>query len=84
MTIPVNKIPLLQVVHGARYLSGHVHEDNLGDLRSVCVSQVVQEVAPRHELRDDVERRLPGANTQKLDQIGVLHLLHNGGFLQKI
>ena len=74
----MDKVSGFQVAHGGCNLGGHVHENDLGDLGPVGVPQVVEQVAPGHKLSDNVERRLPGAHSQQLHQIGVFHLLQPG------
>lgn len=70
-----------KIAHPACDLRGHVHEHHSGDVLTVAVAQVVQQVAFAHELGDDVEGGLAGAHTQQLHEIRVLHLLHDGRLL---
>lgn len=75
----------LEVAHAGRDLRGHVHEhDGAGHAVAAAGAQVVQQVAARHELRDDVERRLARAHAQQLHQVRVPHLLHDGRLLQEV
>lgn len=75
----------LQVAHPGGDLRGHVHEhDGPGDGVARPAAQVVQQVAARHELRDDVEGRLARAHAQQLDQVRVTHLLHYRSLLQEV
>ena len=80
----MNEVSRLEVAHGRGNLRRDVHQDDLADLLSVGVPQVVQEISARHELRDDVEGWFAGADAQELDQVGVLHLLHDGGLLKEV
>lgn len=73
-----------QIAHARRNLRGHVHKDYRVYVLAVACTQVVQQVATTHELRDDVEGRLPSANPEELHQIWMSHLLHNGRFLQEV
>ena len=84
INLPVNEVSRLEVAHGRGNLRRDVHQDDLADLLAVGVPQVVQEISARHELRDDVEGWFAGADAQELDQVGVRHLLHDGGLLQEI
>lgn len=61
--LPVDEILLLQVFHGRGDLGRHVQKDDGVDLLSVAVPEVVQEVPVRHELGDDIKRRLPRTDT---------------------
>lgn len=59
---PVYEVFFLQILHGRGDLSGHVQQHHGVDLLAVALPQVVQQVAVGHELRDDVEGRLPRAH----------------------
>lgn len=59
---PVDEVLPLQVLHGGGDLRGHVEQHHGVHLLPVALAQVVQQVAVRHELRDDVEGGLPCAH----------------------
>ena len=80
----MDEVSRFQVSHGRGDLGRHVHEDDLGDLRSIGASQVVKKISPGHEFGDDVEGRLSRAHSQKLDEIRVSHLLHDGGLFEEV
>lgn len=63
MPSPVNKVLLLKVLHGRRDLCGHVQQHHSIDLLPVALPKIVQQVAVGHELCDNVERWLSGADT---------------------
>ena len=54
----------LQEFHAIRNLCSHVQENHFVDLGVAAAAEIVEEVAPGHELRDDVEGRLPGTHPQ--------------------
>lgn len=59
------KLSGLEVGHAIGNLAGHVHQHRGRQARRGLfgtLAQVVQQVAPLHELRDDVERGLAGAH----------------------
>ena len=72
---PVNEIPAFEVGHGGGDLGGHVQQDDGVDLFAIGPAQIVEQIAARHELGHDVERRLPRAHPQQLHQIRVFHFL---------
>ena len=80
----MNEVPGLEVTHGGGDLRRDVHQHDLADFLAVGVPQVVEQVPARHELGDDVERGLAGADAQQLHQVRVLHLLHDGGLLEEV
>ena len=82
--VAVDEVAALQVGHGGGHLGGHVEQDDGVDLVAVGAPQVVEQVAARHELGDDVEGRLAGADAQQLHQVRVLHLLHDGRLFEKV
>lgn len=65
--LPVDEVFLLQVLHGRRDLRGHVQQHHSIHLLPVALSQVVQQVPIGHELRDYIERGLPGADPCQRD-----------------
>ena len=82
--VPVDEVPGLEVAHGVGDLLRHVDQYSLRDRLAVGVSEVVEQVPPRHELGHDIERRLPRAHAEELDQVGVPHLLHDGSLFEKV
>lgn len=57
------EILLLQVLHGRRDLRGHVEQRHRIHLCLFTISQIIQQVAMRHVLCHNVERRLQCAHT---------------------
>lgn len=83
--VPVYKGAALEVAHAGGDLRGHVHKhDGAGHAVAAARAQVVEQVAARHELRDDVEGRLARAHAQQLHQVRVAHLLHDRRLLQEV
>lgn len=80
----MNERPALQVAHSGRDLRRHVHEYDRVDVLAVSCTQIVEQVAAAHELRDDVEGGLAGAHAQQLHQVRVAHLLHYGRLLEEV
>lgn len=62
-SLPVNKVPALEIAHSTGNLCGDVHEHNRVDLVTVGSAQIVQQVTLAHELGDDVKGRLPRTYT---------------------
>lgn len=74
----------LEVAHSGSDLGCHVHEYNSIDVLAVAGPEIIEQVAAAHELRYNVERRFPGAHTQKLNEVRVTHFLHDGSLFEEI
>lgn len=59
----MNKVLLFQVLHCGGDLSSHVEQHDSIHLLTVTLAEIVQQVAMRHVLRHNVERRLQCAHT---------------------
>ena len=81
--ISVYVVLTLEVGHPRRHLGAHV--DQLLELHGPPLAlEILQQAAVLHELRDDEDGLLVGADGVQLDQLGMPELLHDLGLAQEI
>ena len=73
----------LEVSHPSRHLGAHV--DQLLELHSPTLAlEILQQAAVLHELSDDEDGLLVGADGVQLDQLGMAELLHDLSLAQEV
>ena len=73
----------LEVGHPRRHLGAHIYQ--LLELhRPALALEILQQAAILHELGDDEDGLLVGADGVQLDQLGMAELLHDLGLAQEV
>ena len=77
--VAVDVVARLEVGHALGYLRGHVDERVERQPLAARRLQVVEQTAVAHELGDNVDGLLGGAEGVELDELGVADALHESG-----
>ena len=81
--VPVDVVLTLEVSHPSRHLGAHVNQ--LLELhRPALALELLQQAAVLHELGDDEDWFLVGADGVQLDQLGMAELLHDLSLAQEV
>lgn len=80
----MNKVSRFKEGHSSGNLGGHEHEGAGRNLASIRLPQIFEEIPLTHVLGDDVEGCFAGADTQQLNQILVVQILHHRGFGEEV